>query len=463
MPALGPACADALPPPGETVDPQRLVSCLRPALEGIVNSVLGEAVPPNIVLILTDDQRWDTLGVMPNVMEKIANHGIYFTNGFVSTPICGPSRASLLTGLYSHNTGVSSNDVLEFDDSSTLATWLNDRGYETGLFGKYMNNYEALSPYIPPGWDQWNVFLETDHRFYDYTLNENGQLHGYGNDEADYSTDVLRDLVVDFIRKSADQPFLAVYAPAAPHVPEIPALRHIGTFANLPPWRPPSWNEPDISEKPAWVKFLRALSDPDKEDARDQRRRNQLEMLLAVDEAVEAIIDTVESLNLQDNTIIVFTSDHGLGWGEHWWHNKEAAYEEAIRVPLVMRYPLLAPLPRSEDGSVQNVDLAPTLAELAGASVPAGLNGTSLLGLIEGSAVGRQDLLLEYGGGLFIPGYTAIRTDQWKYIRNQDPASFEELYDLVNDPYEMQNLAGDGAYAGMIQTLTDRLGELLAE
>jgi arylsulfatase A-like enzyme len=463
LPALGATCAGALPPPGEVVDPERLVTCLRPALERIVNTVLGETIRPNIILVVTDDQRWDTLGAMDNVVQRIANQGISFSNGFATTPLCVPSRASLLTGLYAHNHGVPGNNVLNFNDSATLATWLNDQGYVTGLFGKYMNNYEELSPYVPPGWDEWHAIVETNHGFYDYTLNRNGQLQSYGNSDADYSTDVVRDLAVSFIHENANQPFFALYTPGAPHGPEIPAPRHIGAFSGLPPWRPPSWNEPDVSDKPNWIKFSRFIYDPATEPVLDQRRIDQLETLLSVDEAVGAFLAAIESLGLRDNTVVVFTSDHGTGWGEHWWWGKEAAYEELARVPLAMRYPLLAPAPRSEDGFVLNIDLAPTLAELAGVSPVGTVNGTSLIGLLDGSTAERQDFLIEYAIGFLVPGYAAIRTHEWKYIENHDSAEFKELYDLVNDPYELENLAGDSAHAATIETLSERIGELLAE
>ena len=222
----------------------RVRGCLRGVvgllpLLGIATAALA-APQPNIVFILTDDKRWDTIDkthsvdgttpVMQNVTALLAKKGVTFQNHFVTTALCAPSRSSILTGKYSHTTGVHSNGGADggahvFDDSSTVAVWLKAAGYRTGLFGKYLNGYNRLAPYQPPGWDEWHVFKAPG--YFDYHLIENGVDVAYGNAETDYSADVLRDKVVDFITNSP-QPFFVEFTPYNPHGPATPAPRHAG-------------------------------------------------------------------------------------------------------------------------------------------------------------------------------------------------------------------------------------------
>jgi N-acetylglucosamine-6-sulfatase len=201
---------------------------------------------PNIILILTDDQRWDTLSAMPNVQRLLAGHGVTFANSFVVNPLCCPSRSSILTGNYSHTTHVYKNlppdggfQTFGTQDRSTIATWLEAAGYRTALVGKYLNGY-AHTSYIPPGWDRWVAYTSgTD--YYDYTLNVDGERVSHGHAPSDYSTDVLADYAVDFVRDTSS-PFFLYFAPNAPHQPAFPEPGAPDQFANLPLWRPPSFD-----------------------------------------------------------------------------------------------------------------------------------------------------------------------------------------------------------------------------
>src|ERR1051326_2550903 len=195
---------------------------------------------------------------MPTVVNEIVNKGVTFANSYVTTDLCAPSRSSLLAAKYSHTTGVHTNGGTDggfavFDDSSTLPVWLKAAGYHTGIYGKYLNGH--VSPYIAPGWDEWHVFKNV--AYFDYTLNDNGVETAYGSADADYSTDVLRDKVVQFIQDATtQQPFFLYFAPKAPHGPATPAPRHAGMFSGIPPWRTPNYNEADVSDKPAWLQGI---------------------------------------------------------------------------------------------------------------------------------------------------------------------------------------------------------------
>jgi N-acetylglucosamine-6-sulfatase len=438
----------------------------------------GRRLRPNIIVINTDDQRWDSVTHMSTVVSRLVGGGMVFDNSYVPMSVCCPSRASLFSGQYPHNTGITAQfpGALAFDEASSVAVWLRAAGYTTGLCGKYLNSYANMSPVVPAGWDTWRAFVEDNHMFFNYTVNQDGQHVTYGNLPEDYSTDVLAQMAVSFIDANADDPFFLVFTPFAPHAPAIPAPRHAGMFAGLPPWRPPSYLEPDTSDKPVWVNFVRSAreSAPPAEQAAwaagvDQLRISQLESLLAVDEAIGTILDRLDAHGLGNDTMVVFTSDNGQLWGEHWWADKFAAYEESIRVPLVIRYPPLVPSAQQDARLVSNIDLAPTFADVGGAPIPAAVNGHSLVPMLaDASAPWREDLLVEYVQQPFtpIPDYGVVVHDSgWKYILNG--GSFEELYDLTTDPLELDNVLitdpGNPAHAAILDQLRLRLPALLSE
>ncbi len=406
---------------------------------------------PNIVVVLTDDQRWDTLSVMPTVREELVGRGVTFANAFAVNPLCCPSRASFLTGRYSHSTGVYDNraphgGVSWFDHSSTLATWLGAAGYRTAYVGKYMNGYRGKS--IPTGWHRWAA---NSGGYFGYPLNVDGLPLTFGFDEGSYSTDVYAREAASFVASSAD-PFFLVYAPYAPHGPATPAPRHAGAFADVERWRPRSHNEEDVSDKPRWLRDRPLLTEWEQQGM-DDFRRQQLASLLAVDDGVREILDALTASRRLENTIVVYTSDNGLLWGEHRLaERKAAAFEESIRIPFVVRYDALGSRPRTETRLATNIDLAPTLAELAGARAP-GAEGTSLLPLLSPAVsvppAWRRSFLLEHlrgrmGGTAEIPTYCGVRSARYKYVVYSTRE--EELYDLANDPHELENRAGDPAF-----------------
>ena len=440
---------------------------------------------PNVVFIVTDDQRWDTLSAMPTV-QALAAEGVRFTNAFAPTPICAPSRASMLTGLYARNTGVLTNDrpdggAVRFvgTDTSTLATWLQDAGYTTGMFGKYMVGYfrqcppNAANAYLPPGWDDWQVFR--NQAYYNYDLVENGAMASYGATAADYSTDLVAARAVQFIERANGQPFFVHVGTAAPHSDLLdappPAPRHAGMYDGFPAWRPPAYDEPEFADKPVWMQSLPRAMDLFSfvftyETWVDVFRRAQLTSLAAVDEAVADIAAALEATGEADNTVIVFTSDNGYLWGEHRAFTKKSfAFDESIRIPLVVRLPPGASPPRDETGLALNIDIAPTLAELAGVTPGTPVDGRSLVPLLRNQQPSwRSEVLLEFYSSpdSGVPTYVGVRTAEWKYVEYPTEEEFE-LYDLANDPGELTNLASDPVHAATRADLTARLAALNAD
>jgi arylsulfatase A-like enzyme len=409
---------------------------------------IAHAAQPNVLLIVTDDQRWDTLQYMPTVQNKLQAKGVTFTNAFAVNPVCCPSRSSILTGRWSHSTGVwgingAYGGFHVFDDSSALPTWLDAAGYTTMLAGKYLNGYWppwAPATYVPPGWDRWFAYWGPGaNRYFDYQLTDGLAAGWYGTEEADYATDVIAREAAQFIREAPD-PFFLYFAPKAPHSSGsafnvVPAPRHVDRFAGLSRWAAPSVNERDVADKPA---YIRARGTVD-EDKLAEFREEQLESLLAVDEAVAGMLAALKETGKLAETLIVFTSDNGHAWGEHRWFQKIVPYEEAIRVPLVIRWDRLGLAGSTDRRFALNVDLAPTIASAAGVPAP-GAEGRSLLPAPAAQpASWRTSFLVEdYMAGSGVPAYCGFRGGRWKYV--QYTTGEEELYNLSRDPYELRNV-----------------------
>lgn len=451
LPAVGTPCA--LGRPGSTIDAATLQACLEDAMSAKIDAVVRRWLRPDIVLILTDDQRWDQMDHMPIVRAELVASGVEFGNGFVATPGCCPSRATLLTGQYAYNHGVRWNfrGAEKLEDSSTLATWLQAAGYRTGFVGKYLNEYVRLRTYVPPGWDDWRAFRVPT--FYDYALVENGVVVKYGSSEAEYSTDVLTQKAVKFIANADDRPFYLWFAPYPPHAPAEPAPRHAGRFAGMKPWRPPSYNEADVSDKAKWVRKLPEIG-AERAAILDDFYEKQFESLLAADEAVGAIMQALRNADRARNALVVFMSDNGFSMGEHRWSGKWCPYEECVRIPLVIRYPPLAPAAFREDRLVSNVDIVPTIAELAGIAPPLAMDGRSLVGLLEGTETSwRTEILGEQYE--FAKQYASLRTNEWKYIEYFNGEV--ELYNLIEDRYELESLHAEPGLAELRAQLAARL------
>src|SRR5215203_3517591 len=288
----------------------------------------GPAEQPNIVFVLTDDLDFTSAQQMPEIASLLVEEGTSFENAFVSHPICCPSRATILTGLYDHNHDVRSNRpppggfekfLSEGHEENSIAVRLQEEGgYQTAFFGKYLNGYPADDlTHVPPGWDEWYGKLD-EQKLYDYRINENGEVVSYGSEEEDFFTDVLSNQATNFVRRAAseDKPFFAYVAPTAPHAPATPAERHERAFADEKAPRPPSFNEVDVSDKPSWVQDI-APFDAEEVSETDQRYQKRLESMLAVDEMVASLVEELEAAGELENTFIFFTSDNGFLQGEH--------------------------------------------------------------------------------------------------------------------------------------------------
>ena len=423
---------------------------------------------PNLILIVTDDQRWDTLWAMPKLERLLAGHGVTFANSFVTTSLCCPSRTSILTGEYSRHTGVRGDSppvggAPAFHDGSTLATWLHGAGYTTGMIGKYLNDYPMLGrAYIPPGWDEWDAIDEDRPAllYYDYSLNENGAIVRCGSEPEDYSTTVLGERAVQFVR-TAPAPFFLYLAPIAPHLPARPAPGDRAPAPPVPVREPPSIREQNLSDKP-WAQTLRFQNTSPARMARV--RTHVLATLQGVDRMVAHVVSALQARGSLSNTVIAFTSDNGMLMGEHRLVGKVWPYEESIRVPLVFRTPWTHAA-RIDRHLALNIDLASTFSQLAGVRPGLPQDGRSLVPLLHGRRVPwRTAFTEEYlAGGLLRHGgpmpYEAIRTERYLYVEYLN--GWRELYDLHKDPYELDNLAGKPRAAALQVSLSKRLRRLL--
>jgi len=470
-----------------------IVAALVVAAAGVVGlhkpggSAQAAAAPPrpNIVVLETDDQTLAEMEVLPNVRRLIGAEGVTFDNNFDSFSLCCPSRASFLTGQYSHNNGVRGNALPQggfekLDGMNTLAVWLQQSGYYTAHLGKYLNGYGRRNPLeIPPGWTEWHGSVDpSTYRYYNYTLNENGVLTTYCAvpQPSCYQTDVYRDKANEIIRRRAAEgpfflwvAFLADHAgnPREPDDPPnlatpVPAPRYKEHFAATPLPTPPSFNEADVSDKPAAIR-RRPLINAREHAAIQENWQQRRETLLAVDDAVASIVETLRSTGELDNTLLIFTSDNGFFHGEHRVRSgKVLLYEESIHLPLLMRWTGNKSLPRNVHRGqlAMNVDDAETILDAAGNTARPGRieDGVSLLRYWRdgGLELGR-DLLVDNtpGAGHF----DAIRSRNFLYAEylNGD----RELYDLQKDPYELQSQHANPAYDGIKTALAARLHNLV--
>lgn len=421
---------------------------------------------PNVVLVVADDMRADGLQAMPTV-QSLAAQGITFSRAMVTTPLCCPSRASILTGQLAHHHGVLTNEaprggVGAFDSTSTIATWLQGAGVRTGLVGRYLNQYDSLT--IPPGWEHWFAFHQNEEQvgiYTDYHVNDNGVRRYFGVDEDDYSTRVLGREARAFLEEQRDRPFFLLLTPRAPHAPALPDPEDAGLYRTTELPLPGSYDEADVSDKPAWVRENGRLKQGEAEEI-ERLRRRQLESLVSLDREIARIVDSLRADGRLGTTWIVFTSDNGLVLGEHRLDaGKSCPYEPCVNVPMVVVPPGGLPAGRTDDRLVANIDLAPTIAEIMGATVEAPVDGMSWLPLVDGSQAGwRDELLLEQWRDTPEKRWRGIRTTTHKLVRYDN--GDEELYDLVTDPDELQNLARNSMFAAERNDLTTRLDALLA-
>lgn len=441
--------------------------------------------PPNVVVVLVDDLRADDIGVAghpfvetPNI-DRLAREGARFRNAFATTPLCSPSRASILTGQYVHSNGIIDNTARDqaSHQLSTFAIPLNQAGYETAFIGKWhMGNDDTPRP----GFTHW-VAMKGQGEAINPKLNVDGERI----ERTGYVTDVLTSYAVNFMQRAKGKPFMVLLAHKALHpnimqrddgstatLAEQPAgfiaaERHRGRYARSPVPRRPNALQ-TLTGKPALQRPIAGLP-PLAAGAgtSDQEVRDRLEMLLGVDESLAKIVDTLREMGELDRTAIIFTSDHGYFYGEHGLgEERRLAYEETARIPLIVRYPALAAAGATPAQMVQTIDLAPTILELAGVTDTVKRHGRSLVPVLNGTATAwRTSVLIEYYSDTVFPrilnmGYQAVRTERYKYIQYTELPGMDELYDLEKDPFEMDNIIDGDAGRAVLPSMKAAMAKL---
>jgi N-acetylglucosamine-6-sulfatase len=443
----------------------------------------------NVILILTDDHRFDAMGFMrhpfletPN-MDRMAREGVHLTNAFVTTSLCSPSRASILTGQYAHNHGVVDNYNPVPASLRFFPEYLQRGGYETAFVGKWHMGGEYDDP--QRGFDYWlsfkgqGTYWPDGHgtsRVVPQTSYDGFNINGTRVPQRGYITDELTDYALAWLEQRADdRPYMLFLSHKAVHSDFVPADRHRGRYAGKPVPRPKTLEdtEENYKDKPVWLKnqrnsrhgvdFAYNLNDFDL----SAYYRRYCEALLAVDENLGRLLQFLEDRDELDSTVIIYMGDNGFQFGEHGLIDKRTAYEASIRIPLLVMCP-----DRFHGGSrvpqvVANIDIAPTILELAGVRPPAHIDGRSFVPLLKGEkSPWRDALLYEYHWERnypHTPTTHALLTDRYKFIRYHGVWDLDELYDMQSDPEETKNLIVDPSYADIAQRLRERLFEVLAE
>jgi arylsulfatase A-like enzyme len=456
------------------------------------------ATQPNIVVIMVDDQPvldGRLLRYEPVVRDQIAAQGATFTDFHSESPLCCPARVGYWTGQHTHNHGVTENVAGLFNPTMTLATQLHAIGYRTMLAGKYLNGYAAapgpwLAPHVPPGWDDWAAMGTP--AYYDYTLYENGgQTEQHGSQPQDYSTDVIASHAVTMIQNAPpSQPIFAWIAPFSAHTPFTPAPRYSGAQCDAADrwWDPPSYNEADVTDKPAWLQAIPLLPSGRGFDLTDLCRQ-----MMGVNDLVTQVIDALQATGRLQSTLLVYAGDNGMEEGEHRLVGKTAPY--ITQVPFILRWPGVVAPDTTIAERLQNIDLAPTLCAIAGCTLgpyPNGQatpDGTSFLPLLDGSGTLTRPAVLDEMPAAptkrsvsDTPPWEAVITTaesplarmrcasaaqhgcRWHYIVYPSTGE-EELYDDSGgpcyawspgdpgDPCELQNVAHRARYLAVLQAM----------
>jgi N-acetylglucosamine-6-sulfatase len=458
-------------------------------------------VKPNILLLLSDDQRAESIACMPNLQKLVARRGVTFTQAYASTPLCCPGRSSILTGLYAHNHGIRANGGavkfgVEGNEDNVVARFVRAQGYLTGYFGKYLQDILPLveAQYVPPYWDEWHIFAGGA-AFYNFSLFGHGQdfptpkrvcylshdqTSAACTTDADdivrgaehHADDVLQDKVLRFMDQAvaARKPFFAIYAPKTPHGPssapdryQPPGQKEQAVFTQAALDRltlagpqctalfhytnpPPSFSEADLSDKPEWVQ---ALNGGVSTNSAHKFRQRQIVSSLATDDAISAFVTRLTQAGQLSNTVIIYTTDNGFSWRDHGYTGKNCTYEGCARLPLVVRHPQTPQAGSRRNQFLMNIDIAPTIAALAGNPMPStvplrdrtvSVNGKSFAGLLDGSSTAwpRQELLLECWGHEGKPPHAAIRDAQWKYIEHYADEGMTRLKTRSDDRTERE-------------------------
>ena len=466
-------------------------ACL--ALAGMSGCAAAADNSPNILFILTDDQRYDAIGCLGNPpwlqtphLDRLVKEGLLFKNAFCTNSLCAPSRSSFLTGKYSHKTGVTDN-IKDFPAENTVYPQLLQKaGYDTAFIGKWhmgqMNGPQ-------PGFHRWVGFIGQG-VYFDPVLNVDGKESKHTG----YMTDLLTDYAVDFMKQKREKPFCLYLCHKAVHDFRDPAPRHAALYEKETYPLPPNAKY-SLEGKP---KAVRDRSDLMKGqiplktmDDWQAYTRKYYQCLAAVDDSVGRILKTLDELGQRENTIIVFAGDNGYFLGEHGLWDKRFAYEPSMRIPLIAWFPKLIKPGKVQEELVLNIDVAPTMLELAGVPIPSYVQGKSLKPLMEGRKTSwREDFLYHYhlemdlskmsekerqnfdkqwrGAGLdpaplLVPENLAVRNKEWKYITYPGAGETDELYNLAKDPHEMKNLISDPGCADVVKKMKARLANLIEE
>jgi len=454
----------------------------------IVGLCSAELRRPNIVFILTDDQRFDAMGFMgaypfletPN-MDRIREEGVHFKNSFVVLSMCGPSRASILTGTYPQVNGVTTNvEGREFDPDKTpsFPLVLQQNGYRTGFLGKWHLDH---GNHPRKGFDRWIAFSGQG-KYNGNTLNIDGELV----ENPGYITDELTDYALEFIKENADQPFCLYLSHKAVHGPFTPAERHASQYADAPIPHRENFDD-KLEDKPKWQRvnmgknelYRSRYNNPlvtrptvpkgkyNPKVGGSPIAKNYLRSISAVDDGIGRIFDLLEKEGLLDNTCIIFGGDNGYLLGEHHRGDKRVAYNEAMRIPLIMRMPGTVEPGSTVEEMVLNIDIAPTILDMAGVEAPAIMQGQSVLPLFNKKVQTpwRDSFLFTYWRDLIptLPRIECVRTERYVYSTYPDIDDVDELYDLEKDPCEMTNLANLPEHAPLLKKMQHRLEQVKEE
>ena len=410
------------------------------------------AGPPNVLVIVTDDQRTGSTTVMPKTQRWFGTHGRSYRNAFVTTPLCCPSRASIFTGLYAHNHGITNNGSGGLPQEATVQRYLTDAGYATGMIGKFLNTWRVSRN--PPYFNRW-ALTGTEAAYFNPIVNLDGTVQQVPG----YTTSFARRKAVSFLRSfetaNDAQPWFLYVSTRAPHAPATPAARY--EDAPVPPWSMnPAVRETDLSDKPPWVR-----AGGRSQDWVRSFRAQQLRTLMSVDELVDEVFRELGALGERRDTLAVFLSDNGFMWGEHGLASKRYPYTDSVKVPLLMRWPGHIAAGSMDSRFALNVDIAPTILAAAGVAPLTPMDGRDLL-----ADWSRPHLFTEYWTDIDhsdIPSWDSIRTRRAHYIRhyNADRSRvvFREYYRLRSDPWELQNVLRDGIPTN--NPSTDRLDRLI--
>jgi len=433
--------------------------------------------PRNVIFILTDDHRYDAMGFLKGQkwlqtphMDAMAREGVHFKNAFVTTALCSPSRATILTGVYAHRHKIVDNNTPIPPGTTFFPQYLQKAGYKTGFFGKWHMGNVSDDP--QPGFDRWVSFLGQG----TYLPSKNGlNVDGKRVPQKGYITDELTGYALDWLKQlRRDQPYFLYLSHKAVHSEFIPAERHKGRYAKEVFEYPATMaaSGPMARGRPMWVQNQRnswhGVDFPYHSDLDiAEYYKRYAETLLAVDESLGRVMEALRERGELDSTLVIYMGDNGFAFGEHGLIDKRTAYEESMRVPMLARCPELFGRGKTVEAMAANLDIMPTVLDAAGLTPPPGLDGASLLPLARGDASGwRKELLYEYYWERNFPQTPtihALRTGRYKYIRVHGLWDIDELYDLQSDPLESNNLIFSKEHAPVVRSMNQRLFEILEQ